>query len=136
MSGLIPQKPQIERPDPEKRVLDIRNEESRSVFSALSSETGRAVLEVLYDEPATQSELAERVDTSIQNVGYHLDRLIDAGLVTVAGQGYSEKGRVMDVYAPATASLVLTVREREFNTDSGHTAAAIHPAEARGQSSD
>jgi DNA-binding transcriptional ArsR family regulator len=136
MSGLIPQKPQIERPDSEQRVLDIRNEESRNVFTALSSETGRAVLEVLYDEPATQSELAERVDTSIQNVGYHLDSLIDAGLVTVAGQGYSEKGRVMDVYVPATGSLVLTVGEREFSTDSGNTDVAIHPAEARGQSSD
>lgn len=136
MSGLMPQKPQIEKPDSEQRVIDIRNEESRSVFTALSSETGQAILEALYDEPATQSELAERVDTSIQNAGYHLDRLIDAGLVTVAGEGYSEKGRVMDVYSPTAASVVLTLDEGEDSTDPENTAAAIRPAGAREQSSD
>ena len=37
--------------------------------------------------PATQSELADRVNTSIQNVDYHLENLPAAGLVEVVDAG-------------------------------------------------
>lgn len=53
--------------------------------------------------------MADRVGTSLQNAAYHLDRLLDAGLVTVIETWYSAKGKEMDVYAPATEPLVLFV---------------------------
>jgi DNA-binding transcriptional ArsR family regulator len=107
MSGLLPQKPPVNVPESEPRVLDITAEETAAVVTALSSDTARAILLELSDEPATQSELADRADISIQNVGYHLDRLVDTDLVAVVEQWRSEKGRTMDVYASADTSLVL-----------------------------
>jgi len=77
------------------------------VFSVLSSEVARSILGELYRSPTTQSDLADRLDTSIQNVNYHLDNLAEAGLVTVVDEWYSEKGTEMDVYAPAGEPLVL-----------------------------
>jgi len=47
------------------------------------------------------------VDSSLQNVGYHLSRLEDAGLVTVVGTRYSEKGVEMDGYAPTVGAIVI-----------------------------
>ena len=73
----------------------------------VDSDDADDLLAALYDDPATPSALAEEVDTSIQNVRYHLEKLTDAELVEVADTVYSEKGREMNVYAPAAKPLVV-----------------------------
>ena len=113
MSALLPQRSSVEHPDGEPQVVNLDDTTSDAVFSVLSSTVARNLLAELYRGPATQSELAEGVDTSIQNVSYHLDNLIDAGLVDVVDQWYSEKGREMDVYAPDGGSLLLVVGDTD-----------------------
>lgn len=115
MSALLPHKPPVER-DTESQVVSLSDADSDAVFGVLSSEAARSVLRELYSGPATQSELADRVDTSIQNVSYHLGNLADAGLVDVVDQWYSKKGREMDVYAPSGSPLVLVVGGDEDTT--------------------
>lgn len=91
----------------EPRLLEVGDEDARDVLAALSGETTSLVLEALHREPATPSDLAERVDTSLQNVHYHLEKLQSAGLIEASGTQYSEKGREMTVYAPANDPIVL-----------------------------
>jgi DNA-binding transcriptional ArsR family regulator len=92
-------------PDPEHRYLSLA--EAGPVLDSLTSETAQAILVELSDEPATPGVVADRVDTSLQNVSYHLSRLEAVDLVTVVGTRYSEKGREMNVYAAAVSSLVI-----------------------------
>jgi DNA-binding transcriptional ArsR family regulator len=89
------------------RVVGLDDDETGAVLSALSSDTARSVLAALHDDPGTASEVATRVDTSLQNAQYHLGRMGDAGLVEVVDTVYSEKGREMKVYAPADRPLVV-----------------------------
>ncbi|WP_266076402.1 ArsR/SmtB family transcription factor [Haladaptatus caseinilyticus] len=89
------------------RVVGVDSEDADKLVAALSSETGRNILSTLYEEPATPATIAERVDTSLQNVQYHLTKLEDGNLIEVADTAYSEKGREMKVYAPASGPLVL-----------------------------
>nr|WP_264475564.1 helix-turn-helix domain-containing protein [Halorubellus salinus] len=91
----------------EATVVGLEDETSGDVFSALTSETARSLLAELHRRPATQSELAERVDTSLQNANYHLKRLTEADLVAVVDELYSQKGVEMSVYGPVHESLVL-----------------------------
>ncbi|WP_129115778.1 ArsR/SmtB family transcription factor [Halegenticoccus tardaugens] len=93
--------------DAEPRVIGVDSEDADDLLSALSSETSRRLLAALHEEPDTPSALAGRVDTSLQNVQYHLGKLSDADLVEVADTVYSEKGREMNVYAPADRPLVV-----------------------------
>ncbi|WP_434523049.1 ArsR/SmtB family transcription factor [Halorubrum sp. AS12] len=67
----------------------------------MSSDTSRAVFRHVTEEPQTATDLAQKLDTSVQGVTYHLDNLCDAGLIDVLDTCYSEKGREMDVYGPA-----------------------------------
>jgi DNA-binding transcriptional ArsR family regulator len=67
----------------------------------------------LHDDPAPPSKLADRADTSLQNAQYHLGKLEDAGAVEVIDTAYSEKGREMDIYAPADRPLVLFAGREE-----------------------
>ncbi|WP_277613500.1 ArsR/SmtB family transcription factor [Natrinema hispanicum] len=81
------------------------------MFDALSSSTARSILMTLYEEPQTASDIANSVDTSLQNTKYHLDNLLDAGLIEIVDTWYSEHGREMKVYAPANGSLVVVASD-------------------------
>ncbi len=107
MSRLLPSLPDATPEDREPRVVGVDDEDADDLIAALGSETAREILTRLHDEPATKSELAAEVDTSLQNVQYHLSKLDGADLVDVVDTTYSEKGREMDVYAAADEPLVL-----------------------------
>ncbi|WP_313692610.1 ArsR/SmtB family transcription factor [Halorarum halobium] len=94
--------------DAAPRVLPVDDEETDDVIEALGSGTARELFRAVHADPAPPSELARRVDTSVQNVHYHLTNLEAAGLVESLGRTYSEKGNEMTVYGPAAEPIVLT----------------------------
>lgn len=97
------------RQEGEFRIVGLDDEQTGAVFEALSPETARAILTAVHDDPGTPSELADRADTSIQNVMYHLNKLEDADLVEVAGTRYSAKGKEMKVYTAADNPCVMFI---------------------------
>jgi DNA-binding transcriptional ArsR family regulator len=98
--------------DGELEIVGV-DEDVSAVIDALSSETARNILNAVYDNPGTPSELATRLDMSIQKVSYHLEKLEDEDLIAVAGTRYSEKGQEMKVYQPPEDPLVLFVGTRD-----------------------
>lgn len=108
MADILPSTPDTSAADESSpRVIGLEDEDADDLLSALSSETAREVLSELHEEPATPSSLADRVDTSLQNVQYHLSNLREADMIEVIDTIYSEKGREMNVYAPADRPLVM-----------------------------
>jgi DNA-binding transcriptional ArsR family regulator len=116
MSRLFPSLPDATPEDREPRVVGVDDEDADDLIAALGSTTAREILTHLHDEPATKSEIAAAVDTSLQNVQYHLSKLDGADLVDVVDTTYSEKGREMDVYAAADEPLVLFAGGSEEST--------------------
>jgi len=114
MSDLLPSTPDISgADDADPRVVGLDSEDADELLSALSSETARKLLTALHDEPSTPSTVAERVDTSLQNAQYHLKKLDDADIIEAVDTVYSEKGREMTVYAPASQPLVVFAGDEE-----------------------
>ena len=116
MSRLLPSLPDATPADRDPRVVGVHDDEAADVLAALGSETARDLLAALHEAPATTSELADELDTSLQNVQYHLSKLSDADVVDVVDTTYSEKGREMNVYAPADEPLVLFAGRSEQST--------------------
>jgi DNA-binding transcriptional ArsR family regulator len=112
MADLLPSEPDVDRAE-EPRIIGIDSEEADDLLSALTSDTARKILARLHDDPTTPAKLADSVDTSLQNVQYHLQRLESAGVIEVAGTAYSEKGREMNVYAPADRALVVVAGQQD-----------------------
>lgn len=110
ISRLLGTERQTEASD-RSQILDLECEEANDVFDALSSETARVTLNALYDEPQTASELANRLEQSIQNVKYHLENLQDADLIEVGAITYSDTGNEMKVYEPTGTAVVLVSSE-------------------------
>lgn len=97
----------------EPRVLSLDGADVDDVFEALSSSTRREILEELYADPSTPSELATSTDTSLQNVHYHIEKLSEVDLVEPVGTRYSEKGAEMSVFAPTSDPLVVVEGEED-----------------------
>jgi DNA-binding transcriptional ArsR family regulator len=108
MSSLFPTEPDIsaDRSD-EAELLCIDNEQTTEILTALSSDRSRAVFRQVNQDPQTATDLAQKLDTSVQGVTYHLDNLQNAGLIDVLDTCYSEKGREMDVYGPSEQPYML-----------------------------
>jgi DNA-binding transcriptional ArsR family regulator len=117
MSGLVPSDTDAGRRESgDFRVLWLDDEDAERLIGSLSSDTARSILTALHERPSTASELAERIDTSVQNVRHHLKNLQDAGAITVSDTRYSVKGREMNVYAPTDDSLVVCVGRQDDRT--------------------
>jgi DNA-binding transcriptional ArsR family regulator len=116
MSGLAPSDTDVREDHAENgdlKVLWLDDEDADTLINSLSSETARSILTALHGSPSTASELSDAVDTSLQNVRHHLGKLQSAGLVEVTDTRYSVKGREMNVYAPASDSLVVAIGREE-----------------------
>lgn len=109
--SLLPSRLDVTSTPDEPRVLDIDGDAAGETFDALGSETARRMLTLIYEDPRTPAELEDHVDTSLQNVHYHVDRLEEADLIEPAGVGYSEKGNEMTIYGPASEAVVLFAGE-------------------------
>lgn len=112
MSGILPFKSEVEVARDSPRVVTLDGDESEAIFNALASDTSREIYRSLYQDPATASELADAVDTSVQNVRYHLEKLEDAGLIDEVDTWYSSRGNEMSVYAAIDEALIVAGDKR------------------------
>lgn len=109
-------------PDYERVIetLHLTGEDADHVFDALASQMSREVLELLYEEPLPPADIANELDTSVQNIHYHLRKLKAADLIESVEQAYSSRGVEMDVYAPTSEAIVLltgrTTRTEQIQT--------------------
>lgn len=122
MSSPLPLRPAVDHTARDRSVLDLADESTDRVFDALGSETARSVLASISDEPATASDIADCVDTSLQNVQYHLSNLEEANLVSEVGTWYSSRGTEMTVYAPAMDRLEFRLSDPNSQEKGGFNA--------------
>ncbi|MFB6128239.1 MAG: ArsR/SmtB family transcription factor [Halorhabdus sp.] len=113
MGQLLPRRGERGETAEEPRVLGLTEGAADEAFAALSSETARRVLALVYDDPRTPVEIREEIGTSLQNVHYHVEKLESADLIESVGTDYSAKGNEMNVYAPTSEALVLVAGEEE-----------------------
>jgi DNA-binding transcriptional ArsR family regulator len=107
MARLLPSLSRSVDDEPSPRVIGLDSADADDLLGALSSRTARRILAILHEDAASASEVAAQVDSSLQNVQYHLGRMHEAGVVEVVDTVYSEKGREMKLYAPTDRPLVV-----------------------------
>ena len=111
MARLFPVRSEPDQTEGHPRIVDLEGEDADAVFSALSSTTARRIYARLDAKPGTPSDVADAIDSSIQNVRYHLENLEGAGLVEVVDTWYSSRGNEMSVYATTDGPLIVTSDE-------------------------
>lgn len=107
MASALPLHSPVDHTPRECTDVVVGGDEPADVLQTLTSETAQEILGVLGDEPGTVSDIADAVDTSLQNAQYHLERLSEADLIESVDTWYSTKGKEMTVYALTAEELVI-----------------------------
>jgi len=80
-------------------VLQPGDEKAQKIGKAIASQTANDILHILRDGPRTASDLCGVMNIPMGTAKYHIENLLDAGLIEVAEKRYSVKGREIKVYA-------------------------------------
>jgi DNA-binding transcriptional ArsR family regulator len=79
-------------------VLQPGDERAQKIGKAIASQTANDILHTLSQGQKTASDLTELLNIPMGTLKYHIDNLLEAGLVEVAETRYSVKGREVKVY--------------------------------------
>ncbi|MDD1706376.1 MAG: helix-turn-helix domain-containing protein [Methanoregulaceae archaeon] len=80
-------------------VLEPGDERAQKIGKAIASPTANDILHILAEGPKTASDLTETMNIPMGTLKYHIENLLDAGLIEITETRYSVKGREVKVYA-------------------------------------
>ena len=98
-------------PEDDAVILEQGSPEALKMAKAMSSATAGTLLNLLSEEPMTATALAEQTGIPLTTIKYHLENLLDAGLIEVADIRWSEKGRQMKIYRAVQKDIILTQKK-------------------------
>jgi len=92
-------------------ILEPGDERAQKIAKAMASQTANDILNLLREGQKSQTEITERLDIPFTTVQYHIENLLDAGLIAVAATRYSVKGREIKCYALTNQLLIVAPRQ-------------------------
>ena len=97
-------------------VLEPGDERAQKIAKAISSGTANDILHLLGDGQKSATDITGSLDLPMSTVKYHLDNLLDAGLVEVVETKYSIKGREIKVYALRDQLLIVAPKMQNIRS--------------------
>ena len=107
-----------EQSDPETgsgvRVMTPDEEDARTIARAMASSTAGGILRCFQGQERTASDIGTALNLPIPTIMYHLDALLDAGLVEVSRIKYSVKGREVKMYRQSDQIFVVAPQKADI----------------------
>jgi DNA-binding transcriptional ArsR family regulator len=91
--------------------LEPGDEQAQKIAKAMGSQAASDILQHLADGPASLTDITERLSLPMNTAKYHVENLLDAGLISIAETKYSVKGREVKVYSLTNQLLVVAPRQ-------------------------
>lgn len=91
-------------------IVEPGDERAQKIARAISSQTAGEVLSLMREGTHTSTELARHLNLPLTTVQYHLENLVDAGIVSVVEKRWSRKGREIKVYGLRNQLLIVAPR--------------------------
>ena len=89
------------------KILATDDKKIKSFGEILSNDSSREILQLLFNDELTASQIAQKSDVSLQLVKYHLNKLQDLGVVKVSKIEKNSKSQDMKVYTASKFSIVI-----------------------------
>lgn len=88
-------------------ILSTDDQRIKAVGELLSSDSSRTILKLLFNDHMTANQIAQKTETSLPLVMYHLKKMQDAGIVTVSSTGKNTKSHDMKYYTVDKFAIVI-----------------------------
>jgi len=97
-------------------VLQPGDERAQKIGKAIASQSATDILNALQERPSTAGDLTSTLGMPMGTVKYHLENLLEAGLVEVRQIRYSVKGREIKVYGLKDQLLIVAPRVQNIRS--------------------
>lgn len=97
-------------------VLEPGDERAQKIAKAIGSPTAGEILQLLAEKPQSLSDITDRLSLPMNTAKYHVENLLDAGVVTVADTKYSVKGRTVKIYTLTDQLLIVAPRRSDIRS--------------------
>lgn len=91
--------------------LEPGDERAQKIAKAMGSQTANDILQILGEGPRSLTDITERLNIPMNTAKYHIENLLDAGLIAVEKTRYSIKGREVKIYMLTNQLLVVAPRQ-------------------------
>jgi len=92
-------------------VLEPGGEKAQKIAKAMASQTACDILRLIGEGQKTSTEISEHLSIPMNTAKYHIENLLDAGLIYVSATKYSVKGREVKVYSITNQLLIVAPRQ-------------------------
>lgn len=88
-------------------ILSTDDEKIKLIGSLLSNDASRNILKLLFEHEMTANEIAQKTGILLSLVIFHLQRMQEAGIVTISKIGKNSKGHDMKYYGTTKLALII-----------------------------
>ncbi len=92
-------------------LVDLNEAKTKKLAETITSDTSRKILNYLTEKEGAESIIAKELNLPLPTVHYHLQKLQEAGLVTVEEFHYSTKGREVNHYKLANKYIIIAPKK-------------------------
>jgi DNA-binding transcriptional ArsR family regulator len=92
-------------------VLEPGDERAQKIAKAMSSQTASDILRLLAENNKSMSEITDQLAIPLTTTKYHVENMLDAGLITIANTKYSVKGREVKIYSLSDQLVIVAPRQ-------------------------
>ncbi len=89
------------------KILATDDEKIKSFGEIFTNDSSREILQLLFNDDLTATQIAQKSDVSLQLVKYHLNKLQDLGVVKISKVEKNSKSQDMKIYTASKFSLVI-----------------------------
>lgn len=88
-------------------ILSTDDEKIKLIGSVLSNDASRNILKLLFEHEMTANEIAQKTGTLLSLVIFHLQKMQEAGIVTINEVRKNRKGRDMKYYGTTKFAVII-----------------------------
>lgn len=88
-------------------VVHLTDDKAKLLAMELANDKGRLVLEKIFEGRKSSSELAKELNMGLPTVLFHVERLLETGLIKVIDTNLSKKFREIKYYGPSKQAILI-----------------------------
>jgi len=97
-------------------VLEPGDERAQKIAKAMGSPMAGDILQILAEGPKSLTEITDKLSIPMNTAKYHVENLLDAGVISVADTKYSVKGREVKLYTLTDQLLIVAPRRADVRS--------------------
>lgn len=94
-------------------IVSMNDEKAKIIAMELANDKGRMVLDAIFQGKKSSSEISKELGMSLPTVLFHIERLIETGVIKVIDTNLSKKFREIKYYGPSKKA-ILIIPEKEM----------------------